>query len=87
MKNSYNAQEEISDLSAKLNEFVESTNKRISELENLVSKLQRALNDIMVKADIAERGRRRTEIKVEDLQGTLAEKLRTLGQITKWDKK
>lgn len=86
MNSSYNHQEEINDLTARLNEVNALLTVRIEKLENSVKDIERALRDMMMKIDNAERKQRRSDIKVEDLQGTLAQKLRTLGQITKWDK-
>ena len=87
MKNSYNPQEEVNELANRLAEMSEKFTKRIDELENALAQVQRALNEITLRTRDEEMRRRRTDIKVEDLQGTLAQKLKTLGELSKWDKR
>ena len=78
MKSSYNPQEEINDLS----ERVISLESTVQELRGIISQMQEHLRKIDLRIGDSERTNRRMDLRVEDLQGTLAQKLRTLGQMT-----
>ncbi len=86
MKDSYNYQEEINEITSRVNEITDRFAVRIDELENSLRQIERIVKDLVNKIDYSERRQRRSDIKVEDLEGTLAQKLRTLGEMTKWKK-
>lgn len=86
MKDSYNYQEEINEITARVNEITSTLTVRMDELEESLRQIGRIVKDLANKVDNAERKQRRSDIKVEDIEGTLAQKLRTLGEMTKWKK-
>lgn len=86
MKDSYNYQEEINEITARVNEITSTFTVRMDELEESLRQIGRIVKDLANKVDNAERKQRRSDIKVEDIEGTLAQKLRTLGEMTKWKK-
>ena len=86
MKDSHNYQEEINEITARVNEITSTFTVRMDELEESLRQIGRIVKDLANKVDNAERKQRRSDIKVEDIEGTLAQKLRTLGEMTKWKK-
>lgn len=87
MKSSYNPQEEINELSVRVQELTDLLNDKVAELTQAIQAIRNELLKVNIKVDQSDKTQRRMDLRVEDLQGTLAQKLRTLGQITKWDKK
>ena len=85
MKSSYNAQEEINDLINRFGELQKRVESRLDALEQMVVSLEKSVADAKSRQNSG--GQNRRDIKVENLEGTLAQKLRTIGEFYNGKKK
>jgi septation ring formation regulator EzrA len=86
MKNSYNPQEEISDISQRLTELAETYEKRIKALEEMVISMEKLLKDMATKSAYFERGQHRLGTKIDNIEGTIGKTFPSIGDTTKWTK-